>query len=81
MFLVVMVLMCLHVCIVTMTGGYHGRRKVLQVGGAQLLVLLVYKHSMLFLGGLGACPPRKICKNRHQEIEFGGNLASINKLA
>ena len=33
-------------------------------------------RSMLFLGGLGACSPRKICKNRHQEIEFGGNLAS-----
>ena len=33
-------------------------------------------HSMLLLGGSGGMPPRKICKNRHQEIEFGGNLAS-----
>ena len=32
--------------------------------------------SMLFLGGSGGMPPRKICKDRHQEIEFGGNLAS-----
>ena len=24
----------------------------------------------------GGMPPRKICKNRHQEIEFGDNLAS-----
>ena len=26
-------------------------------------------------------PPRKICKNRHQEIEFGGNLATHDHLA
>ena len=56
----------------------HGRRKVLQVGGAQSLALPVCTsmHSMRFLGGSGGMPPRKICKNRHQEIEFGGNLAS-----
>ena len=33
-------------------------------------------QSMLLLGGSVGMPPRKICKNRHQEIEFGGNLAS-----
>ena len=32
-------------------------------------------HSMLFLGGSGSMPPQENL-NRHQEIEFGGNLAS-----
>ena len=29
-------------------------------------------HSMLVLGGLEACPPRKILKNRYSEIESEG---------
>ena len=28
-------------------------------------------RSMLKLGGLGACPPRKILKNRYQKTVFG----------
>ena len=28
-------------------------------------------QSMLKLGGSGACPPRKILKNRYQKTEFG----------
>ena len=53
----------------------HGRRKVLQVGGAQSLVLLVCKAHPLSRGVWGM-PPQEILKNRHREIEFGGNLAS-----
>ena len=50
----------------------NGRRKVLQVGGAQSLTLPVCKLSR----GSGGMPPQENLKNRHQEIEFGGNLAS-----
>ena len=33
-------------------------------------------RSMLMLGGLGACPPRKILKNRCSEIESEAILES-----
>ena len=31
-------------------------------------------RSMLKLGGVGACPPRKILKTTCSEIDFGGNF-------
>ena len=34
-------------------------------------------RSVLMLGGLGACPPRKILKNRCSEIESGGILECL----
>ena len=35
-------------------------------------------RSMLKLGGLGACPPRKILKITCSEIDFGGNFTCYN---
>ena len=40
------------------------------------IMLHCAKHSMLMLGGLGACPPRIILKNKCSEIEFEGIAGS-----
>ena len=37
-------------------------------------------RSMLKLGGLGACPPRKILKNRYQKTGFGDISATKEPL-
>ena len=39
-------------------------------GPVPIVQSTISMQSMLMLGGLGACPPRKILKNRCSEIKF-----------
>ena len=56
----------------------QGRIQNFAKGGSWLMAMVYIvlstmgMRSMLILGDLGACLPRKIWKIRHSDIEFGG---------
>ena len=46
-------------------------------GTEQSVRSTISMRSMLLLGGLGACPPRKILKITYHEIDSGANFRQI----